>query len=451
MSVNHHTPKEICTVKYNDLDAAVQSCLTTSNSHNQGSNSTRTPVFLAKSDLMSAFRMLPIRPTQYCWLIMKCQHPVTKKTVFFVDKCLPFGASISCSHFQRFSNALKHLIVYITGQPHAVVNYLDDFLFIQSTRRDCNHLVRNFLALCKEINLPVSLEKTEWATNRIIFLGILIDGATLSLSIPMEKRDKALKLLQYFEHKKKATVKQLQVLTVYLNFLNRAIFPGRAFTRRMYTKFSTPNRVSKFKLKQYHHVRLDREFKFDCQVWMLFLSHKLTKVVARPMVDLSTTILATQLNFYSDASANPRLGFGAVFADHWLFNQWEPGYISNGKPSIEYLELYAVCAAILTWGYKLKNSRIVVFCDNAAVVQMINQSSSTCQNCMYLIRLLTLSGLIDNRRVFAKHVYGINNELADSLSRLKFDKFWKKAPLSMDPEPTPVSKLIWPASYIWQE
>ena len=57
------------------------------------------------------------------------------------------------------------------------------------------------------------------------------------------------------------------------------------------------------------------------------------------MVDLSTTVRMQQLNFTSDASANPILGFGATFNTKWIFAQWEPGYIDEAakEPSIAYL------------------------------------------------------------------------------------------------------------------
>ena len=241
-------------------------------------------------------------------------------------------------------------------------------------------------------------------------------------------------------------MRQLQVLTGYLNFLNKAIFPGRAFTRRIYAKYAG---ALDNDLKQYHHVRLDQEFKFDCEVWRMFLTRSMDQVVCRPMVDLDCTTSALKLNFYSDASANENLGYGTVFNSQWLFNQWEPGYIKNFAPSIEYLELFALTAAILTWGSKLKNDRITVFCDNLAVVNMINSTSSSCKNCMYLMRLLVLSGLVDNRRVFACHVKGKDNKLADSLSRLDFPRFWRNAPPNMSPRPTKTSRLVWPASKIW--
>ena len=417
-SLNHHTPKDICTVKYNDLDSAVQSCLRTSQQGN-----TSSAVYMAKSDLMSAFRMLPIMPSQYCWLVMKCEHPITGLIFFFVDKCLPFGASISCAHFQRFSNALKQLVEHLTGRKNSATNYLDDFLFVHTSRDNCNYLVRSFLAICQRINLPVSLEKTEWATNRIVFLGILLEGTTMSLCIPLDKKEKALKMIQFFMDKRKATVKELQVLTGYLNFLTKAIFPGRAFVRRMYSKYSKAlGQRGEMKLKHYHHIRLDKEFKFDCEVWRCFLDGPVAQVATRPMVDLSSTLLATQLKFYSDASANEKLGFGAVFNNQWIFSQWPPNFIKDCEPSIAYLELYAFCAAVLTWGFQIKNARVIIFCDNISVVHMINTLTSKCKNCMYLIRLLTLSGLVDNRRVYARHVPGVNNEMADSLSRLPATK-----------------------------
>ena len=123
------------------------------------------------------------------------------------------------------------------------------------------------------------------------------------------EEQKALKLLNDLTGKKKATVKQLQVLTGYLNFLTKVITPGRTFTRRIYTKYAN---ISK-NLKPYHHMKLDQEFRFDCKVWRTFLTNFNDAVVCRPMIDLSNTQNSVCLNFYSDASANERLGMGAVF------------------------------------------------------------------------------------------------------------------------------------------
>ena len=115
------------------------------------------------------------------------QDPNDGKWKFFVDKCLPFGASISCSHYQRFSNALRHVVEVRSGSK-SLTNYLDDFLFMAIKKWICDNMIKMFLQLCKEVNIPVALEKTEWSDTVIVFLGILLDGQRLLLSIPLEKR-----------------------------------------------------------------------------------------------------------------------------------------------------------------------------------------------------------------------------------------------------------------------
>ena len=78
-------------------------------------------------------------------------------------------------------------------------------------------------------------------------------------------------------------VKELQQLAGLLNFLCRAIFPGRAFTRRMYAQFSGPEFL---KLKHYHHIKLNQEFISDCRVWLQFLEERFIHVVSKTFCGL---------------------------------------------------------------------------------------------------------------------------------------------------------------------
>ena len=192
---------------------------------------TSKSIVVGKSDLKSAFRILGLSQDSWKWLVMKAQNPVTGEWMYFVDKCLPFGSSVSCIYFQRFLDALHHLIEHRLQVRNRVTNYLDDFLFIARTILQCNFMIQHFLNLCKELGVPVSMEKMEWTLELIVFLGILLDGKNMLLAVPEQKKQKAIELLQQFSKLKKVTVGQLQKLCGYLNFLNKAIFPGRAFTR----------------------------------------------------------------------------------------------------------------------------------------------------------------------------------------------------------------------------
>ena len=84
-------------------------------------------------------------------------------------------------------------------------------------------MIQEFLDMCDEPGVPIALDKTEWATINIVFLGILLDGKNMTLVIPEEKRIWAVNMLQTLSgrSKSKATVKELQTLCGYLNFLNK--------------------------------------------------------------------------------------------------------------------------------------------------------------------------------------------------------------------------------------
>ena len=231
---------------------------------------------------------------------------MTNKKYYFVDKCLPFGHCISCAFFQKFSDALAHMVSYIIQVKKKIIrktlltNYLDDFLFVALMKKICDMMVSAFIEMCEYLGVPVSADKTEWGTEVIIFLGIrsMLDGRYHILAVPEQKRIRAIHKIQELMDKKKATIKQLQSLAGLLNFLNKAIVPGQAFTRGMYTKFTGKKYQN---LKQHHHIAIDKEFKNDCGVWLQFLNTA-ERGVNRPFVDISDTITADVLKFYTDAA-----------------------------------------------------------------------------------------------------------------------------------------------------
>ena len=216
-SINFHTPDADCTVKYRDLDHAVKNCLKLLNRSN-----TRL-LYYGKTDCSNAFRIVPTSPKQRFLLLMRARHPISGKYYYFIDKCLPFGSSKSCAIFQSFSDALCFVTQYnikelsiVEYQP-AITNYLDDFLFIAICINICGKMMKVFMTICGHIGCPISEEKTEWPTPILTFLGTLLNGITLTISIPQEKVDKAVYLLKYAIDKKKVTVnlskKSLEPLT----------------------------------------------------------------------------------------------------------------------------------------------------------------------------------------------------------------------------------------------
>ena len=310
-SVNKNIPEELCKVKYSDFDSAVQACLEAG-----------IGCHLSKSDMKSAFRNLGISRKFWKFLILKARNPISKKISYFIDKCLPFGAAISCAIFQSFSDAVAFLVKWRVGRKP--VNYLDDFLFVALMKWLCNHHMQVFMEICKQINFPISLDKTMWASTSMIFLGLLIDSVKQMVFLPKEKVMRGRELVQSMLDKpsKKTTVKELQQLCGFLNFLCRAVVPGRAFTRRLYAYTGSDS-----KLKPHHHIKINSEMRADLLMWNDFLHHH--SVLARPFADFSTEVTAETLFMYSDASLNPRLGMGAICQASWTFAQWNADFIKN--------------------------------------------------------------------------------------------------------------------------
>ena len=147
-SVNSGIPKQKCTVRYPDFEDAIRLCL---------AESETGFCHISKSDMSMVFRNVPLRPCDWPLLLLMAKHPLTGKTYYFVDKCLPFGASISCVIFQSFSDSVSHLVTFRTKRRN--VNYLDDFFFVAMLRLMCDWQVNTFLQVCQQINFPVSLEK----------------------------------------------------------------------------------------------------------------------------------------------------------------------------------------------------------------------------------------------------------------------------------------------------
>lgn len=363
---------------------------------------------------------------------------------------LIFGVTFcrSCQIFQEFSDSLAHIVKHKTGRD--LDWYLDDFFFVQLLLTGCNGQVAKFLEVCSTINIPVAPEKTIWGTQIIEFLGLLLNTITQTIIIPEAKRQKALEQLDRITRARKVLVIELQSLTGLLNFLTRAVVPGRAFTRRMYAKYSN--------MKQYHHVRIDRELRFDCFMWQEFLSDP--NCVARPFVDFSSTLSADDIEMTTDASLNAKLGFAGCYSrdengtikTEWFVQKWPDGFIDDSQCSIELAELIGVTCAVVIWAKAIANRRVAIWCDNQSVMWMVNKASAKCRKSMYLIRIITATCMKYNCRVFCKYIATDDNKLADNLSRLRTQKFMDLAPEGTDHQPLQLPQILWPfPDILWEK
>jgi len=86
-------------------------------------------------------------------------------------------------------------------------------------------------------------------------------------------------------------------------------------------------------------------------------------------------------------------------------------------------ELIPVMIASFLWGQNWKGYKVTVFCDNEAVVHVLNNHYSRDCHLAYTLRILFFIEAYFQCKVKSKHIPGTCNTLADHLSRNRIDKF----------------------------
>ena len=133
------------------------------------------------------------------------------------------------------------------------------------------------------------------------------------------------------------------------------------------------------------------------------------------------------LKLHTDAATS--VGYGGIFETSWFQGKWVPQHqIGQKGINIDWQELFAIVVACTIWGPKWSCKRVIFYCDNKPVVDIINSKRSKSPRIMILVRELTLLTLRYNFYFKATHIEGINNNISDALSRFQNFKFRELAP-----------------------
>ena len=220
----------------------------------------------------------------------------------------------------------------------------------------------------------------------------------------------------------------MQSLTGKLNFCSYILPAGRAFLRRTYDLTIHPAN-SQF-------IPLNPDTIEDLKIWKDFLLNFNSKIykIDRPLWSPSF------IHLYSDASKS---GFGAVCVKDYIVGVFPPAW---KKFSIQFLELYPIFLLSSIFFQRFSNQEIVFHCDNSAIVDIINNSTSKDPLIMVLVRRLMLLFFKFNILFRAVHIPGVDNKLTDALSR----QGWSPdlvSRYSLNPYPTPIPQHLQPFNF----
>ena len=204
-------------------------------------------MFPGKSDIKSAFRIIPLHPSEYHLFGLHWDNK------YLYDKCLAMGCASSCKIFETFSTDLEWVAKCKLGCNH-VIHILDDFLFGASSFLECKQALDRFLQCCERIGVPIAHEKIMGPSQCLIFSGIELDTNDLKARLPEDKLTKGKHAVRGMLDRKSVTLREFQALIALLSFACMVVVPDRAFLRRLINlTIGVPS--------PHLHVRLNRSAK----------------------------------------------------------------------------------------------------------------------------------------------------------------------------------------------
>lgn len=359
--------------------------------------------FLVKADIQEAYRMIPVHPEDQPLLGIRWDGRT------YVDRVLPFGLWSAPKIFTAVADALQWILLERGCTPS--LHYLDDYILVAESRPEAESQKQILVSTWASLGVPLEPSKLEGPVTCLTFLGIEVDTVAMQLRLPEEKLLCLRAELREAVGRKAMSRRELQSLAGLLQHATKVIRPGRAFLRSIYALQSVGSRPS-------HNIRLNVQARADILWWHLFVPRWNGMSILWDMGRLET-----QVTVHSDASG--RWGCGAYCLPQWFQLPWPPA-LQSASIQVKELAPIVVAAAIFGKDWPGKVVRFVV--DNLAVVGIVQATYSSEAHLMHLVRLLYFFASFHGFWFSAEHIAGVDNTLADAISRNNADLFLSQVP-----------------------
>lgn len=303
---------------------------------------------------------------------------------------------------QRVSSLCRH---FMANMGYVVFNYVDDFIGMESwsevwgAYNTTGHLLR-------DLGPAEAVDKAVSPTQLLVCLGTGFDLIHMIMFVPEDKIEDTKHELSGWFQKQWYTRHQLECLIGRLQYLSACVRPGRVFIARLLNLLRGSHRGG--------HMEVTQELIKDLQWWWKFLE-----------VFNGSSIMW----LYSDEQVNAWLssdaslsGLGAwvrtsEIPEGQCFRQELPEWLKNEKWSIAKLEFLCLLAALGQWGESLTGRYIKMFCDNEAVVHIVNRGTARDRDMQRMSRKLCFIEARFDFKIKLVHLSSTENLWSDLLSR----------------------------------
>ena len=309
---------------------------------------------LFKKDLRRAYRQIPICPFSY-----NSVGFVWRNHLFF-DTVLSMGCRSSAYCCQRVTNAITFIMFKIGI---LVLNYLDDLASAEK-KELANFAYHTLGQILNKCGIEESPEKGSMPSTVMTFIGVLFNTEKMTVEVTHERLREIKLLLATWLNKETASLKNVQSLLGKLNFVAACVRPGRIFVSRMIQWLK-----SLYKLPTGEHI-IPTYVKKD-----LLWRDKFLHIYNGVSMMITEEWSEPDEIFSSDSCLEACGGFWQGNYFHAQF----PEKITGKHYHINMLEMLSIIICLRLWGSHFHGKRIKVFCDNSAVVNVINSGRAKCE------------------------------------------------------------------------
>ena len=359
-----------------------------------------------KKDMERAFKQIPHDPS--CWM----ELGLSWGGAIFFDKTAVMGCRSAPYICQRTTNVIRHIMLTLS---YIIHNYVDDFMSVDFEDRAWKsfHTMANLL---HDLGVNEADDKAVQPTEVIEFLGVLYNLAEMYISLPSDKLYDLMAELKRWEKKRTMMKKQLQQVVGKLQFAASCVRAARVFTNRLIDAITVMDETGRYTITQ--------EIRRDLSWWKLFL-HEYN---GKSIMWMEQRLVMDEV-FATDSCLTGAGGFCSGSCFHTTFP--EVVYSWQKCVHIAHFELLAILLAVRAWSRLIVGKKMVVGCDNQAVVAVVNTGRSRDQLLQRLLRELVYELAMADSEIYLVYVESKMNVLPDILSRMGTDKIYEQKFLQM--------------------
>ena len=365
--------------------------------------------YMINLDLTDAYLTVPMHPDSRKFL----RFLLGDKTYEFT--AMPFGLNVAP---RLFTKMMKPVVASLRSQGVRLIIYLDNILIIASSIETLNRHKTLAISLLECLGFLINYEKSNLTpSQQIVFLGMLVDSASMQFILPEQKAVQIQKECRLLLNTNRPTIRHLSRVLGLLEACRPAVWSAPLHYRQLQTlQINALQRWANYNAP----VDLTPSAKSDLSWWVTALQTPQGSPTVPPIADLTIS---------SDAS---KQGWGASCGSQRTGGLWSE---KESQDHINVLELRAAFFALKSFLPTQTNKVICLKLDNTTAVSYLNNLGGT--HCLQLLHLaVAIWDWCEKRHLFllAQHIPDKTNVEADTESRVKRDlNDWRIPPKIIAP------------------